>query len=550
MGGLTSNYNLIEEPWLPVRRGNGRVAWIRPWEITQGIDGNPAVEPAWSRPDLDLATEEFLIGLLSTAAAPDNEEQWDEWQHNPPTVEQLREAFSKVACAFNLRGDGPRFMQDMDPLKIKKAEGKEDKPVEGKPVAGLFVDAPGEQTREKNTDLFMHRDNTPQFLGCPAAAIALFALQAYAPSGGTGHRTSLRGGGPMTTLLRAEGPYAETLWGRIWPNVETKEQQRARAVGDSLNQPIFPWMAATRTSEKKGGVATTPADAHPLQVYWSMPRRIRLQFEAAEGLACELTREDALDGVVTEYRTVNYGVNYSDGFTHPLSPYYRKKADDPWLPVHPQPQGISYRLWPDCVGMSADATGKRPAQTVRHWYEERGLSTPARLRVAGYDMDSMKPRNWVEGEMPIYRLSDAVQRERLERLALQMVEAAALAAGQLAGQVKAAVSGPSLVRLRLDRHTEADFYAALARARQALEAVSDVPLGDFRVQWKDSLAEAAIALFDERAPLDGGDVPHMQRRAQARKNLIFWLRGYGKGRKFFSTLELTPPKPKKRSDKE
>ena len=540
MGSLTSDYNLIDEAWLPIRRANGRAEWIRPWEITRGVDENPLVEPAWLRPDLDLATEEFLIGLLSTAAAPDNEDEWDEWQHKPPTAERLREAFVMVAYAFNLCGDGPRFMQDMDTLE--KAEGK--------PVAALLVDTPGEQTKKKNTDLFVHRDHVPQVLGCPAAAIVLFTQQAYAPKGGSGHRTSLRGGGPMTTLLRTEGlPYSDTLWGRVWPNVETKEQQYGRAVGDSLNQPIFPWVDATRTSEKKGGVITTPADAHSLQVYWGMPRRIRLQFEAAEGRTCELTGEDAPDGVVTEYRTVNYGVNYSDGFTHPLSPYYRKRVDDPWLATHLRSPGISYRLWPDYVGMDADTTGKRPAQTVRHWHEERG-GTPARLRVAGYDMDNMKPRNWVEGEMPIYHLSDSVRRERLERLALQLVEAAGLAAGQLAGQVMFAVPGSAMIRLRFDRNTEAAFYAALAQAKQALEAASDVPLGDVHEQWRETLAEAAIALFDERAPLDGGDVPKIKRRAQARKNLIFWLRGYGKGRKFFSTLELTPPKPKKRSDKE
>ena len=66
------------------------------------------------------------------------------------------------------------------------------------PVSRLLIEAPGENTEKENKDLFQKRGQTPS-LGLPAAAMALFTLQIYASSGGDGHRTSLRGGGPLTT---------------------------------------------------------------------------------------------------------------------------------------------------------------------------------------------------------------------------------------------------------------------------------------------------------------------------------------------------------------
>ena len=99
--------------------------------------------------------------------------------------------------------------------------------------------------------------------------------------------TSLRGGGPMTTLVVADHEdYGAVLWGRLWPNVETREQIEGRAsdvtASDNLGL-VFPWLAPTRTSNPKaGGRKTTQNIVHPLQVYWGMPRRIRLRFENAQ----------------------------------------------------------------------------------------------------------------------------------------------------------------------------------------------------------------------------------------------------------------------------
>jgi CRISPR system Cascade subunit CasA len=85
--------------------------------------------------------------------------------------------------AFFLTGEGPRFLQEFDGI-----DGDE------KPIEALLIDTPGENGQKKNADLLTHRRRC-EMLGMPAAAMALYALQQFAPPGGAGNRTSLRAGG-------------------------------------------------------------------------------------------------------------------------------------------------------------------------------------------------------------------------------------------------------------------------------------------------------------------------------------------------------------------
>jgi predicted phage terminase large subunit-like protein len=162
--------NLVRDRWLPARRADGSIETIAPWEITDRLDDDPIVGFAWPRADFDGATHEFLIGLLATAAAPNDDEEWPLWWEAPPGPDLLRDRFVEFTDAFFLDGDGPRFMQDMDPLEGEKE-------VE---VGGLLIDAPGEETLRKNADLFVKRGGV-RVLSRAAATMALFTLQTYAP---------------------------------------------------------------------------------------------------------------------------------------------------------------------------------------------------------------------------------------------------------------------------------------------------------------------------------------------------------------------------------
>ena len=530
-------FNLIDASWLPVRRRSGAVERIPPWRINDRIGEDPIVAFDWPRPDFNGAAHELLIGLLSTAAAPEDDDEWEDWWREPPKPEILRERFARVAHAFDLDGPGPRFLQDLDPL-----EGADDKE-----IAALLIDAPGAQTLRNNADLFVKRGGVP-VLSRATAAMALYTLSAYAPSGGAGHRTSLRGGGPMTTLVVADHEdYGAVLWGRLWPNVETREQIEGRAsdVPASDNADlIFPWLVPTRTSNPKArGRATTPSDVHPLQVYWGMPRRIRLAFENAQDRPCGLTG-DRDPAVVASYRTRNYGADYSEGFEHPLTPYYRQKAGSPKLPVHPKPGGISYRLWPGLVFESSDKLSD-PAQAVRQWRHERAHRRDGmRLVAFGYDMDNMKARAWIESEMPLWHLENTVLREQLERFIGRAVVGASAATRLLTMAVKSALydlpkkaSGEyGFIAERFYRETEPAFYAAL---REAVRSIEEDPDGDdptlrTREGWAPVMADVALRLFDEYAPADGLEDRNMERHVRARFFLALALGGRGKqGRSLF-----------------
>ena len=534
-------FNLIHRPWLPVRRRSGAIERIPPWQITAGLDKDPFLSFAWPRPDFNGAAHEFMIGLLTTAAFPEDNASWRDWWLAPPAPEELKQRFSQLAHAFDLDGLGPRFLQDLDPLEC----------ADSKSAATLLIDAPGAQTLRNNADLFVKRDGAAAFSRA-AAAMALFTLSCYAPSGGAGHRTSLRGGGPMTTLIVASHPnLGDTLWGRLWPNVETRGQIANRAITSLDSTPVFPWLMATRTSnEKSGGRRTTPADVHPLQVYWGMPRRIRLEFQSVDSAHCELTDvEDQV--VVASYRTKNYGTNYSEGFEHPLTPHYRQKAGSPKLPVHPNPGGISYRLWPGLF-VETDDKLRDPAPVVRAWPERASHAPDARFAVFGYDMDNMKARAWVEKEIPLWRFDDPDIREWCAQFVKLGTAGANTVARLLTGAVKGALherpkeakGDYSFIAERFYRSTEGAFQLALDDALALIKENPDAddPTAEARQRWAPVMASAALRLFDDYAPDYGLEERDMHRHVKARFLLVSALRGQGKaGKALFEDLKIPSP---------
>ena len=191
-------YDLRVESWLPFRRRSGVVEWLPPHAIADQLANDPIVALAAPRPDFNGALLEFLIGLISVALALPDEDAWEDLAGTPPAPDYLRKRLMALPDAFTLDGGGPRFLQDYTAADFA---GQADLPIEN-----LLIDAAGENTQKLNKDLFVKRGRA-DVLGRPAAAMALITLQGYAPSGGQGHRTSMRGGGPLTTLVepRANG---------------------------------------------------------------------------------------------------------------------------------------------------------------------------------------------------------------------------------------------------------------------------------------------------------------------------------------------------------
>jgi CRISPR system Cascade subunit CasA len=489
----------------------------------EALDDDPVMAIDWPRADFRLASLEFLIGLLAVAYPSATKREWEQRDENPPDVAALDTAFAPLAELFNLDGDGPRFMQDFEQLDAEPND-----------VATLLIEAPGEQALKKNTDLLNKRGQV-QRLSRAAAAMALYTLQTFAPAGGAGNRTGLRGGGPLTTL--AIPPGEPPLWRVLWANVPLG------TVAESQEWPrIFPWLAKTRTSEKDAKVA--PASEGDRLAFWGMPRRIRLVFAKAEPEeVCDLTGM-ADEIFATGWRQRPYGANYTV-FEHPLSPYYKQKPKDTeYLPVHPQPAGIGYKDFLGLLFSVPDGTGK-PAACIATYTRERKPPPGEvwRILAAGYDMDNMKARGFVEAELPVFSGDDAaLQAEILS----QLIAGAESVAGLLRAAVRNALFSEgaktdlaaglfATLRARFWRESEPEFYRCAWRVSakpEPRDAVTRAFLGSMR--------SLALKQFDETAPITGSD--HPARVARAAKFLALSLNGYGKaGDALFKACGLVPP---------
>jgi len=530
---VLTTYDLRFRPWVPFRRRSGIVEWLAPYAITSGISDDPVVALACPRPDFDAALKEFLIGLYSVALAPANEDGWAQWWRAPPPPETLRAFLARLPDVFSLDGDGPRFLQDLEPLQ-------ESDPI---PIQRLLIDAPGDQAQEFNTDLFVKRDRVAD-LGRPASAMALLTMQTFAPAGGRGHRTSMRGGGPLMTVVDPRTSIREEpLWQMLWANAETVEQvddrdgDRSRAWSDA---DVYPWLAATRVSGPAGtGQSTHPIDAAPLQTYFGMPRRIRLEFEATSGV-CDLSGES--DTVMVRvFRAKNYGVQYL-GWRHPFTPYYTNR-DGEHLPQHAQPGGIGWRDWQGLLFERPGTDGSLPAQAVAQFRSRRAIG-PFRLLAAGYDMDNMKARGWVQSELPAYPDESL---ERIREFADQATAAARLVAQAVTDAVKEALlqrpkDAPGNYRYlgeALWSATQSSFFDLIANLASHTDATAEVIRGKFRVH----LCQAALEIFDQACPIEAGlDPARLRRPIAARHRLVMTMEGHGKsGKALFGALNLGIP---------
>lgn len=484
--------SLLTEAWLPVRRQNGQLDWIAPQQVSEP----DIVCFAASRADFNGALAQFMIGLLQTTSTAKSEGNWDKLLDVPPSSAELERWFAPCAAALVFDGDGARFMQDLG-----LADGAECT------IDALLIDAAGGSAIDRNTDHFVKR-NTVNGI-CPhCAATALLTLQTNAPAGGAGHRTSLRGGGPLSTLIVASPPVS--LWHDLWLNVQPQGVFLAR--GDAQKSApyfTFPWLAET-ASIQKPGAETQPMSVHPNHVFWAMPRRIRLDFSDMQPGQCDLCKRES-DTLLRRYVTRPQGLNYKGPWRHPFSPYYETKEG--WLPVHPQPGGFSYRNWLAWV-LSATEGKKQVqiAETVSYAFaKERQRPGSIGMWVFGYDMDNMKARCWYETTFPLYTLANSGQKSRknLQILVSRQIEAAELAVYYLRQAVRHAWFGEAESRGDLSfidkafwDSTEAPFYRQLKQLIQHAGSEADIDLLDADYvtaqgqQWLAVLRKKVLHLYD------------------------------------------------------
>ena len=470
--------NLITDPWIPALRSGNQVT-LRPDEIAK--EGVSSL--AWPRSDLDLACLELLVGLLFLADPPRNDGDWRE-RYNTPSPKRLRERLALFAPHFELTGDGPRFMQDLEPLEKKDGAS-------ANPPDMLFIDSAGASTIQNNADLMVKRGRYPT-LPLPLAAMALYTLQAFAPSGGMGNRVSMRGGGPMVTLMQPLDRSEHALWRLVWANVP-----EGKPLSSAECPTALPWLRHARTSE--GGKSVTPESSHRAEAFFGMPRRLRLVFN--EG-------EDTVTGVVQK----PYGTRYQL-WQHPLSPYYRVKPGAALLPVHPKPGRVSYRNWLGLTFGQNDET-RMLAESVRR-FDAMANPPDAEILAGGWSMDNMKPKDFAMHVYPTFRLD-----EEAELRVSGLVEAANEAARMLMSALRMTMAtrgqAADAVREAFFWNTETKFVAA---ARSVAGGTQERTIEE---NWLDALRHVVLALFDQRvAPaMPDKSLSDIENAVKARRMLL------------------------------
>ncbi|MEQ1718548.1 MAG: type I-E CRISPR-associated protein Cse1/CasA, partial [Hyphomicrobium sp.] len=189
--------------------------------------------------------------------------------------------------------------------------------------------------------------------------------------------------------------------------------------------------------------------------------------------------------------------------------------------------------------------------------EEKRAAMNSRLLAAGYAMDNMKPLDFGEALMPLIVTGDADSDDRVRAFAEGFVKAADLIANQLGNAVKRALFGEKAktdrdttvldaVRQRFWGDTEQAFYAALRHSAELLVANKDDAgerLDELRqagaAPWLAAMRNAALAIFDDTAPIEDADSSKIKDVIEGRKMLVLALTGYGPvGAQVFAALGL------------
>ncbi|MCK9554011.1 type I-E CRISPR-associated protein Cse1/CasA, partial [Aquamicrobium sp.] len=319
------------------------------------------------------------------------------------------------------------------------------------------------------------------------------------------NRTSMRGGGPLITLVDP----GQGLWPLIWANVP---------YGQPAAPASLPWMRATRASDK--GLETLPPEGALFgpEAFFGMPRRLRLAGDA-----------DGITGVIQK----PYGTNYAL-WKHPLSPYYRMKPGTEWLPKHPRAGRFGYRNWLGILAREATSELSELSLSLRDWRQRRGGGS---VIVAGWSMDNMKPRDFTLSIEPFLDLEPEAE-DRLAALILG-AEAAGVA---LRGALEPVLAGGET------REAEREAFFIATEARFAAHLASLRAGADPRAEWLADLRAQALRQFDALAVpgIDQRETDQIKRITDARKFLGLAFAGYGKqGKAIFDALELPVPEKKK-----
>jgi CRISPR system Cascade subunit CasA len=509
--------NLIKDLWLPVIRNDGSREKIAIWQMLDNYKTNPIIDIESPRPDFRNAIYQLLIGIVQVAAMPEDDDEWHKLWDKPYSEKDFKSKILEYEDCFEIDSDGPAFMQDYSP--------KEFTDVEPKNIGKLILGSPGENTIKLNKDHFVKRDENCA-IDIYWSAIALFGLQTFGPPDGGGHREGLRGSGPLTCLIVPYKSGKQTaLWNSIWSNVFPNEE--ISSWNGNKKSEIFPWMKPTKVST--GNIITLYKDYHPLSVYWSFPRRIRLRLNTRSEGFCSLSNTKS-NCLISNYATLKHGTLYSNLWEHPFTPYYKerpKEESNKKNTIRAFSNNFIYRNW---VSLILGNGKVLPAKNVIYNnkrikdFAQYGVITS--LWISGFDMvpGEATVNNWYETMMPIYSL-DQKETKELEIILGKFLSFASEVSGAVIYRIKESwfrrpkdVSGDlSHISISFWQNTEKDFYRILSRL---VENVSDNSnLSKCAADWLTIIRKQSFGLFDKWALSGQEEGMDMKKVIKARNEL-------------------------------
>jgi CRISPR system Cascade subunit CasA len=547
--------NLINDRWIPIRRADGSTGKIAPWEITQDIydEKKKIIAVASPRPDFDGALIQFLIGLLQTACTPETEDVWWDWQVEPPLPDTLKGCFKPYDKAFNLYENKTTATADAKPdnkLFMQELLASNNR-ARLHPVSYLLIDASTDNALKTNTDHFQKRPKLKEVMCKDCAAAALYTLQTFASSGGgggDGKATSLRGGGPLSTII-----LGDNLWETVWMNVIVNSDFGKR----QYNERTFPWLNIEHFIRGTTQVKTIHSQKmNPEHVFWGMPRRIQLDFSTFNNpKTCSICGSqnkfmcqgflDLTGGLTYQHKQGNAKNPSWINPLHPLSPYTLGKNGIPSA-VH-QHGRIGYRYWLGFIENVTTGNIQRiPAKVIQQFHTI--VRKDGQLWAFGFDMDNAKARCWYDSKMPILIIA-AEQKEAFRGYAEQLIQSANWFVDNLSKQIKKALFGETeipgnfaFIKALFWHQTENIFYQTLHQLRDAL--LINQPVLEIKLRWCSKLSQEALAIFDEKSQTGDFDAVDPGRIANARNELCSIL--YGEKVKKILGLPIEKTERKKR----
>jgi len=286
--------NLLKDNWIPVRDG----ADLRQISYKEMLcTEQPKLQVALPRDDLEMACIQMLAAMTQVIFMPTGKKELRERSIKPVSEQEYDRKVEKYIEWFDLDHEKWPFMQ------IRGVEG------EWTSIQKLMIGMPEITSKSASAHAFFNEPTEIRAVSAGITAIAMFNQAANSPSFGGGFKGSLRGAGPISTIV-----LGTNMRNSVWANV----------LSENKVKELIPWYDTTNDNDKPVWVVPIPkSDIQPYSIgllrglFWQ-PVHIELE-KANEPFSCDL-----LGGVEQEcyigFKKKRFVYEIKGVWPHPYSP--------------------------------------------------------------------------------------------------------------------------------------------------------------------------------------------------------------------------------------